>query len=69
MKVDSATGSTQPLFDTEQYRRHIEAAYLKMWELWQQGHRPRSFAVEQQRQPPSIGVDDSPRPITRSLSI
>jgi protein O-GlcNAc transferase len=42
--------STQPLFDTEQYRRYIEAAYLKMWELWQHGERPRSFAVEPEGQ-------------------
>lgn len=35
-----------PLFDTDRYRRHIEAAYWKMWELWQRGEMPRSFAVE-----------------------
>jgi protein O-GlcNAc transferase len=35
-----------PLFDTDRYRRHIESAYTKMWGLWQQGERPRSFAVE-----------------------
>ncbi len=35
-----------PLFDTDRYRRHIEAAYLKMWELWQHGDSPRSFTVE-----------------------
>src|SRR5439155_22387602 len=33
---------TQPLFDSDRYRRHIEAAYRKMWELWQRGERPRS---------------------------
>ena len=31
-----------PLFDTDRYRRHIEAAYRKMWELWQHGERPRN---------------------------
>jgi protein O-GlcNAc transferase len=37
---------TRPLFDTDRYRRHIEAAYTNMWELWQRGDSPRSFTVE-----------------------
>lgn len=37
---------TRPLFDTERFRRHIEAAYRTMWELWQCGEGPRSFSVE-----------------------
>ena len=37
---------THPLFDTDRFRLHIEAAYLKMWEIWQRGEQPRSFAVE-----------------------
>ena len=37
---------THPLFDTDRFRRHIEAAYLRMWEIWQRGEPPRSFAVE-----------------------
>ncbi len=37
---------TYPLFDTDRYRCHIEAAYTKMWELWQRGEAPRSFSVE-----------------------
>ncbi len=37
---------TYPLFDTDRYRRHIEAAYTRMWELWQCGEIPRSFAVD-----------------------
>ena len=36
-----------PLFDTDRFRRHIEAAYTTMWELWQRGERPRSFSVGQ----------------------
>lgn len=28
---------TFPLFDTDRFRRHIEAAYLAMWERWQRG--------------------------------
>jgi len=35
-----------PLFDTDRFRRHIEAAYRTMWETSQSGMAPRSFAVE-----------------------
>jgi protein O-GlcNAc transferase len=35
-----------PLFDTDRFRRHIEAAYTRMWELWQHGEAPCSFTVE-----------------------
>jgi protein O-GlcNAc transferase len=38
---------TYPLFDTDRSRRHIEAAYTAMWETWQRGEPPASFAVEQ----------------------
>jgi predicted O-linked N-acetylglucosamine transferase (SPINDLY family) len=38
--------TTSPLFDTNLFRRHIEAAYATMWERWQRGERPRGFAVE-----------------------
>ena len=34
-----------PLFDTERFTRHIEAAYTTMWERAQRGEPPRSFAV------------------------
>jgi len=34
-----------PLFDTDRFRRHIEAAYVEMWERQQRGERPSSFAV------------------------
>ncbi len=30
-----------PLFDTERYRAHLEAAYLEMWSIWQRGDPPR----------------------------
>ena len=36
---------TYPLFDSERFRRHIEAAYTKMWEQYQQGMPPAGFAV------------------------
>jgi protein O-GlcNAc transferase len=35
-----------PLFDTQRYRRHIEAAYSTMWKRWQAGDAPRGFAVD-----------------------
>src|SRR5262245_56970380 len=37
---------TEPLFDTDRFRRHIEAAYTTMWEIWQRGERPRGFTVD-----------------------
>jgi predicted O-linked N-acetylglucosamine transferase (SPINDLY family) len=40
-----ANRETGPLFDTERFRRHIEAAYEQMWALKQAGEQPRSFAV------------------------
>jgi protein O-GlcNAc transferase len=36
---------TCPLFDTDRFRRHIEAAYIQMWELWQRGDSSQSFSV------------------------
>jgi protein O-GlcNAc transferase len=35
-----------PLFDTDLYRRHIEQAYMTMWEQAKRGARPQSFMVE-----------------------
>jgi predicted O-linked N-acetylglucosamine transferase (SPINDLY family) len=35
-----------PLFDSERFRRNIEAAYVKMWEIAERGGAPRSFRVE-----------------------
>ena len=37
---------TYPLFDTERFRRHVEVAYVTMWERCQRGEPPLSFAVE-----------------------
>jgi protein O-GlcNAc transferase len=36
---------TCPLFDTVRFARHIEQAYMTMWETWQRGEAPTSFAV------------------------
>jgi predicted O-linked N-acetylglucosamine transferase (SPINDLY family) len=34
-----------PLFNTERFARHIEAAYTTMWETWQRDEAPKAFAV------------------------
>ena len=36
---------TFPLFDTDRFRRHIEEAYVTMWERSQRGEPPAAFAV------------------------
>ena len=36
---------TYPLFNTERFTRHIEAAYIEMWERCRRGEPPQSFAV------------------------
>ena len=36
---------THPLFDTDRFRRNLEAAYVTMWEKTQRGEPPASFAV------------------------
>ena len=37
---------THPLFDVDRFRRHIEAAYGRMWQTWLRGEPPGGFAVE-----------------------
>jgi predicted O-linked N-acetylglucosamine transferase (SPINDLY family) len=34
-----------PLFDTTRFTRHIEAAYVTMWERYQRREKPQAFAV------------------------
>jgi predicted O-linked N-acetylglucosamine transferase (SPINDLY family) len=34
------------LFDSDRFRRHIEAAYAAMWDTHRRGEPPRSFRVE-----------------------
>jgi protein O-GlcNAc transferase len=41
---------TCPLFDSDRFRRHIEAAYATMWEIWRRGEAPRAFVVEPDQQ-------------------
>jgi predicted O-linked N-acetylglucosamine transferase (SPINDLY family) len=37
--------AVRPLFDTDRFRRQIEAAYVEMWERNQRGEAPAGFAV------------------------
>ena len=37
--------TTYPLFSTERFTRHLEAAYTTMWQRSQRGEPPQSFAV------------------------
>ena len=36
---------TCPLFDTDRFRKNLESAYEAMWQAWQMGQPPKSFAV------------------------
>ncbi len=38
--------ASAPLFDTDRYRRNIEAAYKIMWQSAKAGESPRSFVIE-----------------------
>ena len=38
--------NTDPLFNTDRFARHIEAAYTTMWEIWQRGEVPKTFSVK-----------------------
>jgi predicted O-linked N-acetylglucosamine transferase (SPINDLY family) len=40
--------TTHPLFDTDRFRRHIEAAYVVMWERAERRQPPASFQCPQQ---------------------
>jgi len=41
----AANRKTAPLFDTDRFRRHIEAAYAEMWAIRQSGEPPRPITV------------------------
>ena len=38
--------ATTPLFDTDRFTRHLEAAYTGMWARYESGRGPSGFAVE-----------------------
>ena len=33
------------LFDTARFTRHLEAAYIRMWETFERGEAPQGFSV------------------------
>jgi protein O-GlcNAc transferase len=35
-----------PLFDSDRFCRHMEAAFKTMWDLWHHAEPPQSFAVD-----------------------
>ncbi len=39
------------LFDTDRFRRHIEASYATMWDIWLRGEKPHAFSVQPMRGP------------------
>jgi predicted O-linked N-acetylglucosamine transferase (SPINDLY family) len=41
----AANRATYPLFNTDRYRRHIEAAYVAMWQRVQRGEPPADITV------------------------
>jgi protein O-GlcNAc transferase len=38
--------ATAPLFDTHRFRRHLESAYITMWERYQRGEPAAAFKVQ-----------------------
>jgi predicted O-linked N-acetylglucosamine transferase (SPINDLY family) len=42
----AAHRATMPLFDTERFTRHLESAYVRMWERAEQGLTPAAFSVD-----------------------
>jgi protein O-GlcNAc transferase len=38
--------ATHPLFDTDRFRRHLESAYLAIYERWRRGEPPQSFDIK-----------------------
>jgi len=41
----SRARASNPLFDSDRFRSHLEAAYLTMWERFQRGEPPATFSV------------------------
>jgi predicted O-linked N-acetylglucosamine transferase (SPINDLY family) len=37
---------TAALFDTDRFRRHLEAAYRTMWDFWRRGEPAQNFSVK-----------------------
>jgi protein O-GlcNAc transferase len=46
----AVNANTAPLFQSHRFARHIEAAFIEMWERYRRGERPESFTVEAARE-------------------
>jgi protein O-GlcNAc transferase len=53
---------SSPLFDTDRFRRHIEAAYVTMVEIWERGEGPQSFSVVPRRAHSNLAGTPGPAP-------
>jgi len=42
----SQNRNNHPLFDTSRFCRHVESAYITMWQRYQSGEPPTSFAIQ-----------------------
>ena len=56
----AANRLSAPLFDARRYARHLESAYLRMWEIWADGKPPQAFAVEALAPDRSEGIARAP---------
>ncbi len=55
-----------PLFNTNRYARHLEAAFIEMWDIWCRGEAPRAFAVTPLPADESVVQSASPYQIHRT---
>lgn len=54
-----------PLYDTELFCRHIESAYIGMWQRWQADGLPEHFAVGAAHQPQPLASAAAPGAVRR----
>jgi protein O-GlcNAc transferase len=52
--------ATAPLFDTDRFRRHIESAYMQMWQICEDGEAPKPFAIELETGTPETTTQSEP---------
>ena len=57
------SGKTSALFDTERATRQFEAAYLMMWQRYQQGQTPQATAQESK----PVRIFDGQRPLSNEF--
>jgi predicted SAM-dependent methyltransferase len=62
-----ANRDTTPLFQTERFARHIEQAYVTMWERYCRGEKPAAFDVP--ALPPEYDTTRPTRPLNQGLQL